>query len=110
MLAAQIPPDADIAAQLPADGDYVLYRACAAHLAQDASLLSAESADEDSADVVPNVRQEEDFAPAFAGDEGWGGAEDIRGLPRLVCPHRMWFLSFSSFLAFMSLVCFPSLS
>ena len=54
MLAAQIPPDADIAAQLPADGDYVLYRACAAHLAQDASLLSAESTDEDA--VIASLR------------------------------------------------------
>ena len=45
-----------------------------------------DSADEGADDVLPNVRQEEDFAPAFAGDEGWGGAEDIRGLPRLVPP------------------------
>ena len=51
-----------------------------------------DSADSDAEDdVVPtstlaNVRQEEDFAPAFAGDEGWGGPEDIRGLPRLVRP------------------------
>ena len=47
---------------------------------------SADSEDDAEDDVVPNVRQEEDFAPAFAGDEGWGGAEDIRGLPRLVPP------------------------